>query len=373
MTTTSLDLPPVPDRLGFSDEHELARQAARRFLSERCPMTEVRRLAEDPLGHDPALHRETASLGWIGLSASEASGGSALDHLHLGLLLEEMGRVLWPAPFLASVLALATLEELGAAKWAQAVAGGELVATLALEGDDGDVRAVAAPGGFALTGKKAHVLSGGAAGLVLVPAREESGKTSLFAVELPAPGVTVEAQTGVDTTRRSARLVFSDARVPAAQRLAENADALGHARIRAMALSACEMVGAAESVLERTRLYAIERQQFGRAIGSFQAVKHPIVNMMMGIELARSLALSAASLLDQGPTAAEPTARMAKAMAGDVLSECVKKGVQLHGGFGFTWDCDVHFFFKRALASRAAFGDSTEHRKELARQLFEAP
>lgn len=366
------DLPPVVERLGFSEEHELGRQAARRFLNERCPMREIRRLTSDPAGHDPALHRQTAELGWLGLTASQAHGGAGLGHLHLALLLEEMGRVLWPAPFFPGVLALGALELAGDTRFSAAIAGGDRVAAVALDGELDEVTAEPTDGGFVLNGRKSHVTALQHADVVLTAAREPSGGAAVFALELPCPGLDIEPEVSVDTTRRSARLLLDGARVARAARLDGDGTSIVHTTtLRGAALLACEMIGAADAVLERTRVYAIERRQFGRAIGSFQAVKHPIVDTLCGVELGRSLALAAATLFDQGVVAAETTARMAKAMAGDVLSTAVKRGVQLHGGFGFTWDCDVHFFFKRALWARATLGDSIHHRSALAHALLD--
>lgn len=373
LSQVSVNLPALADGFGFQEEHELARRAARRFIAERCPLTEIRRWVDDPIGYDPALHREAAALGW--LSSSE------LGSLHLGLLCEELGRALWPTPLFASLIALGLLEAADVGqrdRFESAIASGEMVATLAWSEPGGawlpeqiTTEASAVDGGFVLRGKKTHVLAGQTANLLIVPCREASGTTAPFLVELPAKGVTIEPEVCVDTTRRTARVLLDGVRVERSGRIDGDGPALlRRALLRGAALLACEMVGAAEAVLEKTRSYAIERQQFGRAIGSFQAVKHPIVDLMMGVELGRSLALGAASLLDTPGAESEQAARMAKAHAGDVLSYGVQKGVQLHGGFGFTWDCDVHFYFKRALWSRGTLGDSLHHRAELAKSLF---
>jgi alkylation response protein AidB-like acyl-CoA dehydrogenase len=141
--------------------------------------------------------------------------------------------------------------------------------------------------------------------------------------------------------------------------------------VRGFAALAAEQVGGAESVLLATRDYAIARKQFDHQIGFFQAVKHPIVDMMCGIELARSLATGAAAALDANSAGAETLARMAKSMVSDVYCNAVRKGVQLHGGYGFTWDCDVHFYFRRAMWSRSMLGDGIHHRRWLAQRLFE--
>jgi len=191
-------------------------------------------------------------------------------------------------------------------------------------------------------------------------------------VELPADGFLVEPEVSVDSTRRMARMSLDAVRVRREARLPlDGLEALRAFEIAGAALLSAQMVGAADAVLELTRAYAIERTQFGRAIGSFQAVKHPIVDVMIGVEQARSLALGACVLLGTG--GAEVAARMAKAMASELFAFAVKKGVQLHGGFGFTWDCDVQLYFKRMLLDRATFGDAVAQRRILGRRLFGGP
>lgn len=374
----SIDVAQVPSGFGFSEEHELAQKAARRLLTERSPMTQVRKLVDDERGWDPALYTEMAELGWLGLGVSETHGGTGAGRLHVALLLEEMGRVLLPSPFFSSLLAIETLclaDEATKARFLPQLVSGERIASIAFGDVTGEigVRAEVDGGDFLLTGAVSHVPFGTSANVCLVATRERTGNVALFAVELPTTGANVEAEVAVDSTRRTARFTFERARVPARNRLgSDGAELLGHAQLVGAALLASEMIGAAEGVLGRTQAYAIERQQFGKAIGSFQAVKHPIVDLMIGIELGRGLALAAATLLDAGVPHAESTARMAKAQASDVLGYAVKKGVQLHGGFGFTWDCDIHFFFKRSLWARPAFGDALHHRTCLAQRLLGA-
>lgn len=379
--TTALPVPPIPKGLGFSPEHELARAEVRRFLAERCPITEIRRLSEDARGFDPAVWRDIGKLGWIGLGVPESLGGSGLDSLHVALLFEEMGRALLPSPFFGSWLALETLRAAGSKAQTDglcpALALGERVASLAFvrPGAQDRKEATAEPAGgeWKLSGTLAHVMFAEALDLLLVPARESSGVLSLFAVDLPSPNVRVEAESALDGTRRTSRVTLDGVRVPASAKLeGDGQKALGEVTLRATAMLACEMVGGAEHVLGLTRSYAISRIQFGKPIGAFQAVKHPIVDMMVGIELARNLSLSAAVAMDVAPDRAEPLARAAKAMASDVYVAASKKGVQLHGGYGFTWDCDVHFWFKRALVSRSWLGDACEHRAWIAAQLFTA-
>ena len=374
----------VPTDFGCTEEHAMLRAEARRFLSERLPMTELRKLADAGIGFDRALWKELAQLGWVGLVLPEAVGGAGLGWLHLEIVMEEMGRRLVPGPFLGSLLAGVAIANAGSdaqqERLLPAIASGDTVATIALcedggvfEADGVTATAEAADGGFVLRGKKTHVLCGADANLVVAPFREASGRIALFAIELPAKGVSIEAEVCIDPTRPTARVTFDGVRVAASARLDGDAAAAWHTTlVRGFAALAAEQVGGAESVLLTTRDYAVARKQFDRQIGFFQAVKYPIVDMMCGIELARSLATGAAAALDAQSSGSETLARMAKAQVSDVYCNAVRKGVQIHGGYGFTWDCDVHFFFRRAMWSRAMLGDAIHHRRWLAARLFEA-
>jgi alkylation response protein AidB-like acyl-CoA dehydrogenase len=371
----------IPNDFGFTDEHELLRREARRFLEERCPISEVRRLADDPSGYDPAVWKELGQLGWVGLVMPEALGGAGLGQLHLALLLEEMGRRLLPSPYLGCVLAGIALESGGEAqreRWGRALASGETIATLAFSEPDGtfepeSLNATAEPveGGWVLRGEKASVPYAASATLIVAPFREPDARVGLFAVESSTGGVTIENEVCIDLTRRTARVHFDGVRVAADARLeGDGGRALRRTLVRAWGALAAEMVGGAETTLGLTRDYAIERKQFDRPIGSFQAVKHPLVDMMVAIEFARSHAYAAAAALDQEASCAETCARMAKAQASEAFAFAVGRAVQLHGGYGFTWDCDVHFYFRRALWSRALLGDGMHHRRHLAAELF---
>jgi alkylation response protein AidB-like acyl-CoA dehydrogenase len=373
----------IPIDFGFSEEHELLRQQSRRLLEERCPISEVRRLSEDPLGYDPAVWKELGALGWVGLALPEAHGGAGLGFLPLSFVLEEMGRRLLPSPYLPCLLAAFAIENGGSqaqkARWLPAIASADAIATLALYEPSGGfeagaVVATAEPteAGWVLRGQKTHVLAAASAQLVVAPFREPSGHLALFVVELPAKGVALEAEIGVDGTRRAARVCFEGVRVGPDARLEGRGEAALHrTHVQGFAALAAEMVGAADAALVMTRDYAINRKQFGRQIGFFQAVKHPIVDIMVGVELSRNHALGAASALDHAPGDAEIAARMAKALASDVFALAVRKGVQLHGGYGFTIDCDMHLYFKRALWSRATLGDGPQHRRHLAAALLD--
>ncbi|MCL4685123.1 acyl-CoA/acyl-ACP dehydrogenase [Myxococcota bacterium] len=374
----------VPTDFGFTEEHALLRGEARRFLGERLPMATLRRMLDAGHRFDHGLWKEIAELGWLGLVLPERFGGAGLGWLHLEILMEEMGRRLVPGPFLGSLLAGIVLEQAGSesqqAQWLPAIAAGERVATLALVesggGFDADTLTASADpvdGGYVLRGRKTHVVGGADASLVVAAFREPSGHTALFAIELPTSGVSIEDEVSIDPTRPTARIGFDGVRVgPEARLDGPGGAALAATQVRGCAALAAEQVGGAESVLLLVRDYAIDRKQFDRPIGFFQAVKHPIVDMMCGVELARSLACGAAAALDAGSPAAEVHARMAKALAGDVYASAVRKGVQIHGGYGFTWDCDVHFYFRRALWSRPMLGDAIHHRRHLATLLLDA-
>ena len=292
-------------------------------------------------------------------------------------------RRLLPSPYLPSLLAAFAIENGGSdaqkARWLPAIASGSSIASLALYEPHGgfepaSVQATVEPteDGWVLRGQKAHVLSGASAKLLVAPFREPSGRVELFAVELPTKGIHVEAEIGVDGTRRAARIAFESVRVGRDARLEGRGEAaLRRTHVQGFVALAAEMVGAADAALIMTRDYAINRKQFGRQIGFFQAVKHPIVDTLVGVELSRNHVLGAAAALDHSPADAEISARMAKSLSSDVFAVAVRKGVQLHGGYGFTIDCDMHLYFKRALWSRATLGDGTYHRRHLATALVD--
>lgn len=346
----------VPRDFGYTSDHDLLRKTARRLLGEKCPIGEVRRLIDDARGWDPALYAELAELGWLGLVLDEAHAGAGLDHLSLALLLEETGKALLPGPHLASIIAGIAVQTAGSdaqrTRWLAAIADGSLIATVAFTEPSSSweppayaTTARPSDGGYLLDGIKTHVLYGADAALVIVPAWLE-GELALFAV--PTSVARVEPEVTVDSTRRTARLTFAAARVDADARL----EAVGWAAIQSRALLcvAAEAVGAGQAILAQTRAYAIDRTQFGRPIGSFQAVKHPIVDVMIGIEKARSLTYYAAAALELDPDAAPTYCRAAVVAAQESLSFAADRGVQIHGGYGFTWDCDAHLFMKRSLA-----------------------
>ncbi|MCA9673036.1 MAG: acyl-CoA/acyl-ACP dehydrogenase [Myxococcales bacterium] len=407
----------IPDDFGFQADHGTLRQMARRLLAERAPLSRTRELCErggDDEGHafDSGLYQDMVGLCWVGLDIDAARGGMGMGALTLSLLLEQMGRVLLPSPFLACSLAaraLATVTEPRTAiddddeeedesgegddsepSTLDRIIGGDCIATVALSEpgrgaaglalDYAHVQTSAAVDGddtLVLRGEKNHVMWGTEADLVLVPARlRDEQRLGWIAVPLPCEGVEVSPEIGIDPTRRTARLRFDGARLPATALVADADDAERISRellARGLTMVAAEVCGALEGVLELTATYAKERLQFGKPIGAFQAVKHPIVDVMVDVELARSLAYAAAAAIDAGVDDDEQLqlARMAKVKACEAYHHAAGRGVQLHGGFGFTYDCDVHFHVKRALFARATLGDATLHRRALAAALFD--
>jgi len=365
--------------LRYDEEHGLLRDQARRWLAERSPIAAVRKLADDARGDDPTVWKDLAGLGWLGLVLPDSYDGAGLGCTHLAVLLEETGRALLPSPLLPVTLAGLVIAHGGSdtqrARWLPRLAAGEVIATLAHVDPSGawslaDTTATRTRG--RLSGEKHRVLAAPTADVFLVSFRDAGTATPRVAlVAASANGVTVEPEVGLDPTRRSGRLRLHDVAVGDDDVLPMDAAAIfAHLLPRACTALAAEMAGGADALLTMTATYAATRVQFGRPIGSFQAVKHPLVNVLIGVEGLRSLVYAAASALDAGADEAECLARMAKAQANDVYNFAASRGVQLHGGFGFTIDCDVHLYFKRALASRPAFGDSLYHRRWIGDRLI---
>ena len=373
----------APKDFGISEEHSLLREQAKKLLDDRAGVEVLRKLADDDLGYDRELYAQLAELGWLGLTLPEDVGGAELGALHMALLFEQMGDHILAGPVLASTLAATAIQAAGDAAQRKAllpgIASGERIATLALL--DGNcswlpdaVTDEARPhgDGFVLNGLKPHVDWGGLADVIVAPFRVD-GEITLFAVPTDAPGLERAAEKCIDISRRTSRVRFTDVRVPASAKLeGDGAAALQLAHERGWLYLSAEMLGGTERTLHITRDYAADRVQFNKKIGAFQAVKHPLVDIMVACENTRSLVYAAAAAADSGSDGAGTLARMAKASAGDAFTYATDRGVQLHGGFGFTWDCDIHFLFKRAMWSRATLGDARHHRKALAKILADA-
>jgi alkylation response protein AidB-like acyl-CoA dehydrogenase len=362
--------------LQYDDEHALLRDEVRRWLAERCPISETRRISESAGGVEPSLWKELAELGWCGLVIDEAYGGAGLGIAHLAVLMEETGRQLLPAPLLPVALTALLIGKLGdetqRETWLPAIAAGDVTPTLANVEPDaawraGETRATVSDG--RLHASKCQVLSGQSAGLFCVPARID-GELCIAIVESGADGIRIEPESTLDRTRPSSRVYFENTPLSEHALLRAPAPSIRDALLPAACTAfAAEMVGGTDALLTMTAAYVATREQFGKSIGSFQAIKHPLVDVLVGVEQTRSLVYTAASALDAGAPDAELLARMAKARASDVYPYAASRAVQFHGGYGFTDECDAHLYMKRAQTSRAAFGDARHHRARIAQQI----
>ncbi len=374
---------------GFSEDQEMLRQSARDFLGKECPMTLVRKLMEDESGHSPELWKKMSDLGWLGLILPEEYGGVGLGFVDLVVVLEEMGRVVLPGPFLSTVvLAGLAIAESGSAeqkkKYLPRIAAGELVATLALIEPSGrwDAEGIAATAtpdgdGWKLDGTKLFVPDGHVAELLVVAARKPGSKgndgVSLFVVDAKAPGVKTTALKTMDQTRKLAEVALAGVRVGKEALLgAEGGSWKAIERIadRAKVALCAEMCGGAQRVLDMSVEYAKVREQFGKPIGSFQAIQHKCANMMVQVESAKSATYYAAWAVANDVPEAPLAAAMAKAYCSDAYRYVAGEGIQIHGGIGFTWEHDMHIYFKRAKSSEVTFGDATLNREIVAQHIL---
>jgi alkylation response protein AidB-like acyl-CoA dehydrogenase len=366
--------------LTFTEEQEELRTTLRRFLSDKAPSAEVRRWMDSEPGHDPVLWRQMADqLGLHGLALPEEYGGFGGGPVELGIVLEELGRVLLPSPYFATVaLAGQALTACGddtaKARWLPGIADGSLTATLALAEEGGswgpeDVATRATvtrdDDGWALSGTKMFVVDGDSAGLLLVVARADTGP-ALFAVDGDAPGVTRTRLEALDPTRRLARIDLDGA---TAARVGPDGDAAACLRmvldLVAVALAA-EQVGGAQACLDASVEYAKARVQFGRPIGSFQAVKHKCADTLVRVEAARSAVYHALFVAAEGSSELPASAALAGAYCADAFTHAAKENIQIHGGIGYTWEHDAHLYLKRAKSSQHLYGSPASHRARLA-------
>lgn len=365
----------------FSDEQDELRRSVRRFLEDKSPESEVRRLMATEEGYNQAVWSQMAQqLGLHGLAIPDEYGGSGFSHVELIVVFEEMGRALLCAPFFSTVALaantlLASADEAAKQELLPQIASGETIATLALTEDAGRwdragvTLAVSVTGaGYRLDGHKAFVVDGHVADLILVVARSETG-VSLFAVDGGAPGLARSVLPTMDQTRKQARLEFSA--VPARLVGVEGqawplvAKALD---LAAVALAA-EQVGGAQRVLEMSVDYAKVRVQFGRPIGSFQAIKHRCADMLLAVESAKSAAYYAAWAAAEDNDELPVMASLAKAYCSDAYYHAAADNIQIHGGIGFTWEHPAQLYFKRAKSSQLLLGDPPYHRELLAQRI----
>jgi len=359
----------------FTDEQQTLAQMARRFLERNAGGERARKLSSDATGYDPAVWRRVADeLGWPAMIIPERFGGFGLGYVELAATLEQTGYFLACSPMFATVcLGANALLLLGndeqKARFLPDIASGATTATLALaeEGSGQDVSARADGDGFVLDGVKRCVLDGHSADLVLVVAGD-----AVFAIPGDCDGLRRTRHSTMDTSRPQAELIFESVRVSAATRLGGAPSvAAGLDRVvelAAIALAA-EQVGGAQACLDLSVDYAKVRKQFGRAIGSFQAIKHMCADMLVQVESARSAAYYAAWAASAGSEDLSEAAAIAKAFCSDAYYRCAADTIQIHGGIGFTWEHDAHLYFKRARADQALLGPPRAYRERVAETL----
>ena len=369
-------------KFSFTPEQEEFRAGLRRALEARSPTKEVRRLMATEAGWErdgwQKLNRE---LGLTAVHIPESYGGSGFGYGELGIVLEEMGRGLLCAPFFSTaVLATTAILNAGTEEQKQAllpsIASGDTTATLAFSEDDGRndgaaVTMTAAPSGavYRLDGTKSFVLDGHTADLIVVLARQP-GSTgedglSFFTVTGDAPGLERRRLKTMDETRKLARLQFNSVEARLLGKAGGAAGPFAKTMQQALVCLANEMVGGAERLREDALNYVQMRMQFGRALASFQTMKHKAADMLVDVELAKSAAYYAAAALDDGDADIEAIASLAKACASEAYLQTAIHAVQMHGGIGFTWDNDTHLWFKRAKSSEILFGDANQHRETM--------
>jgi len=365
----------------FSEEQEELRRIVRQFLDSKSSEAEVRRLMETTEGYDPATWSQLAEqLGLQSLIIPEEFGGQGYGYVELTVVLEEMGRSLLCAPYFSSVvLAANTLLHSGddAAKkeLLPGIASGDTIATLAMTEDNGrwDAEGITATAsksgdGYTIDGHKMFVLDGHTANLIIVAAKT-GDNVSLFTVAGDADGLTRTPLATMDQTRKQARLEFSGTPAKLLGSEGEGWPVLSRVLDLAAVALAAEQVGGAQKCLDMSVEYAKVRVQFGRPIGSFQAIKHKCADMLLEVESAKSAAYyagwAAAELNDELPTVAS----LAKAYCSDAYFHAAAENIQIHGGIGFTWEHDAHLYFKRAKSSQLLLGDPTYHRELLAQRI----
>ena len=365
----------------FNEEQEELRKTVRQFLEAKSPETAVREQMDTEAGYDAAVWQQMGEqLGLQGLVIPEEFGGSGYGYIELVVILEEMGRALLCAPFFSSVvLAANTLlhsgDDAAKADYLPGIASGETIATLAFTEENGrwdeeGVTATATQAGDAWTidGTKMYVLDGHTASLLLVAARSGKG-VSLFAVDADAAGVSRTALATMDQTRKQAKVTFAGTPARLIGTEGECWSVLSRVLDLAAVALAAEQVGGAQFCLEMAVQYAKDRVQFGRPIGSFQAIKHKCADMLLEVESAKSAAYyagwCASELNDELPSVAS----LAKAYCSEAYFHAAAENIQIHGGIGFTWEHPAHLYFKRAKSSELLFGDPTYHRELLAQRI----
>jgi alkylation response protein AidB-like acyl-CoA dehydrogenase len=361
----------------FTDEQKALKDEARRFLTAVSPLSVVRAVLENPAdGYDRALWRRIGEQGWCGAAVPEAYGGLGIGYVELCALAEELGRALAPVPFASSVyqfaeaLLLAGSEEQKAALLPQLAAGG-VIGTFAVSEGPGVLtpeRIAARFAGGSLTGTKLPVADGLAADRAVVLAVADEGP-GLYLVDLAGAGVERRAVSTIDPTRGSAQITFADAPAQLLGRPGEGLAQLSRIEDRAAILIAFEQLGGADRCLEMARDYALERYAFGRPIGSYQAIKHKLADVFVRNEVARANAYYGAWALSTDAPELPLAAAAARVAGSAAYWLASKENIQTHGGIGFTWEADCHFFYRRARHLGLILGAPRDWKRRVADRL----
>ena len=368
----------------LSKPQKLLKDSARDLLARECPPARVRELMETETADDQRLWQVIADQGWTGLIVAEAEGGLGLGLVELAAVAEETGRACLPGPFLSNLFAGALIARAGnpeqRAKYLAPLATGGLKASVAVLEESASwdpetlkLAAVRSNGCFSVKGKKLFVPDAASSDLLICVARLGD---SLVLLPLPrhADGLHIRPMPSMDATRKLYEVEFDDVTVPQAEVLGADGDARGacQAAIETATVALCaEMVGGMQWVLDTTVEFAKTRQQFGRPIGAFQAVQHQCADMLLMTESSRSAAYYAAWALNEDAPGASAAVSIAKAYCSDAYREVANRGIQLHGGIGFTWEHDLQLYYKRSKAAEVMFGDSTFHRERIARMVID--
>lgn len=367
--------------LSFSEEQAMLLDVATEFCRDQSPISAVREQLETEAGYDQALWAQMANLGWTGITAPEALGGSGLGVGALVPVLERMGRAMLGTPLISTTLAVQLLLRAGNTEQTERllpdiIAGAPATIALLENGDWGsEAITVAVDEGNRLSGVKRHVADAAAATLFVVSVLSR-GKPALAIVRADQlAGDALRHHTLIDQTKRSADVDFGGVQVDAANLIEGEAvtAALRDIRLIGALLVAAEATGSAGACLDTIVDYLNTRTQFGKLIGSYQALKHPSVQILLGVDSAKSFIYHAATLVSDAAldADAEAACRMAKAQATEILCYAGDRAVQFHGGMGFTYECDAQLYIRRAQWSQQQFGDAQHHRKRLAALLFD--
>ncbi len=365
---------------GLSESQQILRSNAKKFFANECPPAEVRRIMETADAYDAKLYAKLAEQGFAGIIFPEQYGGLGLGRVEMAALLEEMGKALLPGPYFSSVFLAGTVIDAAGSheqkeQYLQPIAEGAKRATLAMleksaSWEAAAVQMRATPDGK-LTGTKLFVNDASCADFLVAVAREEgSGALALYIVD--AKAVSIAPMNGMDLTRRISAVEFHDTQGELLARGEAAGKALASAmRTATVALSA-ELTGTMQRAMDLTVEYAKTRKQFGRPIGSYQAVQHQCADMYLWTESSRSAVLYAAWALDTNSPDAEKAVSIAKMYASDAGREIGARAIQVHGGNGFTWENDCHLCYRRAKASETMLGDPAGHREKIAQLVVDS-